>query len=181
MIFTAFGNLLEIVDFLAANADNVLDLNYSVFQVCTAKILCSNPLKNPSFNPQKSPCPFSNILCVMATKISIRALQDLICQIYRLDGTVTQITPLKQMQCLELLVHLDPQLFKQLHVPGLDIAVLPNNHYRLHKRLVVFDMDSTLIMQEVIDELAREYNVFHLIAPITEAAMYLYLIKERRA
>lgn len=39
------------------------------------------------------------------------------------------------------------------------------------RRLVVFDMDSTLIKQEVIDELAREYNVYNQIAPITESAM----------
>ncbi|GAM87171.1 hypothetical protein ANO11243_051920 [Dothideomycetidae sp. 11243] len=39
------------------------------------------------------------------------------------------------------------------------------------KRLAVFDMDSTLIQQEVIDELAREVGVYSAVAAITEAAM----------
>jgi len=37
---------------------------------------------------------------------------------------------------------------------GVDIAIQRNDVFRRHKRLVVFDMDSTLIKQEVIDEIA---------------------------
>lgn len=39
------------------------------------------------------------------------------------------------------------------------------------RRLVVFDMDSTLIQQEVIDELAKMAGVEHEVKTITEAAM----------
>jgi phosphoserine phosphatase len=53
-----------------------------------------------------------------------------------------------------------------------DLCLLPFNAYRKHKRLVVFDMDSTLIRQECIDELAREHGVYDGIAPITESAMW---------
>jgi phosphoserine phosphatase len=51
-------------------------------------------------------------------------------------------------------------------------AVLqPDNVYRRHKRLAVFDMDSTLIQQEVIDEIARKLGVESEVSAITERAM----------
>lgn len=43
--------------------------------------------------------------------------------------------------------------------------------FQRHKRLAVFDMDSTLIQQEVIDEIARELGVEKEISAITAAAM----------
>lgn len=52
-----------------------------------------------------------------------------------------------------------------------DIAVQEDNIYRRNRRLVVFDMDSTLIETEVIDELAREAGVGDQVAEITEKAM----------
>ena len=52
-----------------------------------------------------------------------------------------------------------------------DIAVQEDNIYRRNRRLVVFDMDSTLIETEVIDELAREAGVGEQVAAITERAM----------
>ena len=39
---------------------------------------------------------------------------------------------------------------------NIDVAVQEDNAYRRNRRLVCFDMDSTLIEQEVIDELAIE-------------------------
>jgi len=53
----------------------------------------------------------------------------------------------------------------------LDIAIQEDNIYRRSRRLVCFDMDSTLIQAEVIDELAREAGVGAEVAAITEAAM----------
>tara|TARA_R110001599_G_scaffold326715_1_gene539359 strand:- start:14 stop:673 length:660 start_codon:yes stop_codon:yes gene_type:complete len=43
--------------------------------------------------------------------------------------------------------------------------------YRRNRRLVVFDMDSTLIEAEVIDELAKEAGVGEEVSAITEQAM----------
>ena len=40
-----------------------------------------------------------------------------------------------------------------------DIAFQVDNIYRRNRRLVAFDMDSTLIQAEVIDELAAEAGV----------------------
>src|SRR5205085_6259692 len=52
-----------------------------------------------------------------------------------------------------------------------DIAWQRDGVYRRMRRLVAFDMDSTLIQHEVIDELAREAGVYEHVAAVTEAAM----------
>jgi len=52
-----------------------------------------------------------------------------------------------------------------------DLAFQEDNLYRRNRRLIVFDMDSTLIQCEVIDELARRAGVGDQVAAITEAAM----------
>ncbi|MDB9693378.1 phosphoserine phosphatase SerB [Acinetobacter nosocomialis] len=54
---------------------------------------------------------------------------------------------------------------------NIDVAVQEDNAYRRNRRLVCFDMDSTLIEQEVIDELALEAGVGAQVAEITERAM----------
>lgn len=54
---------------------------------------------------------------------------------------------------------------------NIDIAYQEDNIYRRNRQLVVFDMDSTLIDAEVIDELAIEAGVGDQVAAITEAAM----------
>lgn len=52
-----------------------------------------------------------------------------------------------------------------------DVAFLKDNIFRRNKRLIVFDMDSTLIQTEVIDELAILANAGQLVKEITEKAM----------
>ncbi len=54
---------------------------------------------------------------------------------------------------------------------GIDISFHVDDIYRRNRRLVVFDMDSTLIQAEVIDELAKEAGVGAEVAAITAAAM----------
>lgn len=54
---------------------------------------------------------------------------------------------------------------------GVDISFQEDNIYRRNRRLVVFDMDSTLIQQEVIDEIAREAGVYEEVSAVTELAM----------
>ncbi len=62
-----------------------------------------------------------------------------------------------------------------LHIAGemnVDIAFQEDSIFRRNRRLVVFDMDSTLIEAEVIDELAHEAGgVGEQVAEITERAM----------
>jgi phosphoserine phosphatase len=52
-----------------------------------------------------------------------------------------------------------------------DIAIQKDDAYRRNRRLVCFDMDSTLIEAEVIDELAKHAGVGGQVAAITERAM----------
>ena len=53
----------------------------------------------------------------------------------------------------------------------LDIAFQEDNIFRRNRRLVCFDMDSTLIQTEVIDELAELAGVGEQVKAITESAM----------
>lgn len=52
-----------------------------------------------------------------------------------------------------------------------DLAFQQDNMYRRNRRLVAFDMDSTLIEAEVIDELAKVAGVGDQVSDITERAM----------
>ncbi len=54
---------------------------------------------------------------------------------------------------------------------NVDIAFQEDSMYRRNRRMVVFDMDSTLIEAEVIDELAKEAGVGEEVSAITEQAM----------
>ncbi len=70
----------------------------------------------------------------------------------------------------------DPDRLKRdlLGVAGhssFDVALQREGLFRRSKRLVVMDMDSTLIRIEVIDELARVAGVYDKVAAITERAM----------
>ena len=53
----------------------------------------------------------------------------------------------------------------------IDVAFLKDNVFRRNKRLIVFDMDSTLIQTEVIDELADLCGVGEEVRKITHRAM----------
>lgn len=54
---------------------------------------------------------------------------------------------------------------------NIDVAFQRDTVYRRNRRLVCFDMDSTLIEAEVIDELAKAAGVGEYVSEITEAAM----------
>jgi len=54
---------------------------------------------------------------------------------------------------------------------NVDLALQVEDLSRRNKRLVVFDMDSTLIRVEVIDELARLHGVYDEVATVTATAM----------
>jgi len=54
---------------------------------------------------------------------------------------------------------------------GCDMAVMREGLARRSKRLIVMDMDSTLIQEEVIDEIARSHGVYKAVAAVTQSAM----------
>lgn len=68
----------------------------------------------------------------------------------------------------------DGQLMQTLQAQyNVEFILQPGPLYAAHRQpgLAVFDMDSTLIQQEVIDELARAVGLYDQVADITEAAM----------
>jgi phosphoserine phosphatase len=81
--------------------------------------------------------------------------------------------------CIELTVRgqpLDLDAMKQRFLEisqqlDIDIAFQEDSVWRRNRRLVAFDMDSTLIQQEVIDELAKRAGVGEEVSAVTEAAM----------
>jgi phosphoserine phosphatase len=52
-----------------------------------------------------------------------------------------------------------------------DLALQKMEAYRKNKRLIFFDMDSTLVDMEIIDEMAHRAGVYQEVARITEKAM----------
>ena len=68
-------------------------------------------------------------------------------------------------------VELTEKFMQISHDLDVDIAFQEDNIYRRNRRLVCFDMDSTLIQTEVIDELAELAGVGKEVKAITEAAM----------
>lgn len=63
------------------------------------------------------------------------------------------------------------QFLRLANEMDVDIAFQQDNAFRRNRRVVVFDMDSTLIDAEVIDELAKKAGVGAEVSEITEQAM----------
>ena len=84
-----------------------------------------------------------------------------------------------QRGCIELRVHGEPEDLERMRTEfmkasaglGVDIGFQEDSLYRRSRRLVAFDMDSTLIQIELIDELARLSGVGEEVSRITRAAM----------
>ncbi|MDP4189611.1 MAG: phosphoserine phosphatase SerB, partial [Bacteroidota bacterium] len=95
----------------------------------------------------------------------------------KLDDEETQDT--KAKACVEFSVRgtpIDKEEMKSRFLEisrtlGVDIAFQEDNIFRRNRRLVCFDMDSTLIQTEVIDELAEKAGVGQKVREITESAM----------
>lgn len=100
--------------------------------------------------------------------------------ISRLSGRVSRNhTDEKSKACVEFSARGTPADVAELRADftelsarfDIDIAFQADNMYRRTRRLVCFDMDSTLIEAEVIDELAKAAGVGQQVANITERAM----------
>jgi len=101
-------------------------------------------------------------------------------QIDRLSGRMPLDTPAdKGKGCIEFTVGGEPADPKAMQAEFLavaqdlnvDIAFQQDSLFRRNRRLAVFDMDSTLIEAEVIDELAKAAGVGEQVSEITERAM----------
>jgi phosphoserine phosphatase len=122
------------------------------------------------------------VVTIMGGEVNAKALARVSRILADHQVNIERITKLTQgqLRCVEFLITTPPDLDvkaltrKLLHAAtslGVDIAVQKESLYRRAKRLVVMDMDSTLIQIEVIDELARLAGVGAAVAEITERAM----------
>jgi len=100
--------------------------------------------------------------------------------IQRLSGRASIAHPMEKTRaCIQFSVRGTPQDNEKLHASLLqlsseleiDCSFQRDNMYRRMRRLICFDMDSTLIQAEVIDELARKHGVYDQVAAITASAM----------
>ncbi|HEX6592220.1 MAG TPA: phosphoserine phosphatase SerB [Moraxellaceae bacterium] len=99
----------------------------------------------------------------------------------RLSGRVPlgNETEAARKACVEFSVRGEPrdiqgmraEFLRLANEQNVDIAFQKDNAYRRNRRVVCFDMDSTLIEHEVIDELAKAAGVGDQVAAITERAM----------
>ena len=91
------------------------------------------------------------------------------------DGAAQKLT----RACVEMSVRgtpkdkslLQSEFMRLSREQGYDISFQEDNLYRRNRRLICFDMDSTLIQTEVIDELAMRAGVGNQVKAITESAM----------
>ncbi len=82
--------------------------------------------------------------------------------------------------CVELTINvnevinlsrLKAKVLAKSHELNIDLALQKMEAYRKNKRLVFFDMDSTLVDMEIIDEMSQSAGVFKEVSRITEKAM----------
>ena len=133
-----------------------------------------------------------HIITLLARKITAEQLAAVTATVADNDLNIDSITRLSgrvhlegeslnedNRACIEISVRGEPRDASAMRAAflgianeqNMDIAFQRDNAYRRNRRLVVFDMDSTLIRSEVIDELAVEAGVGDQVAEITERAM----------
>jgi phosphoserine phosphatase len=130
------------------------------------------------------------ILTVIGRSLSARQIQAAsevisnhglnIDAIKRLTGRMSVMHPERNVRaCVEFSVRgnlenraeMQRSLMHLSSQTGMDFSFQKDDMYRRMRRLICFDMDSTLIQTECIDELARRHGVGDQVAAITERAM----------
>ncbi|NOK39710.1 phosphoserine phosphatase SerB [Corallococcus exercitus] len=138
----------------------------------------------PPAAPSMGPEPLRYVVTATGKALGVRDVHALTRELAAGNARVERITRLSEtpLAAVELHVTLppdaDPTALKRallalsMASPTFDVALQRESLYRRGKRMVVMDMDSTLIRMEVIDELARAYGVHAQVAAITERAMH---------
>jgi phosphoserine phosphatase len=110
-----------------------------------------------------------------------RALSELSNILAEENANIEMISNLTRhcASCVELTINvnevmnlgrLKAKVLAKSHELNIDLALQKMEAYRKNKRLVFFDMDSTLVDMEIIDEMAQRAGVFKEVARITEKA-----------
>jgi phosphoserine phosphatase len=126
----------------------------------------------------------THVAVILGRPLTARAFTDVARRIAALGANIDAIRRIADYPVTGLEVHLsvpgdteqaDAELRSALAVVasrgGLDIAVERGGLARRAKRLIVFDVDSTLVQGEVIEMLAAHVGVEPKVREITEAAM----------
>ena len=111
-----------------------------------------------------------------------RALAELSRILGEENANIEMITNLTRhcASCVELTINvngvqnlsrLKERVIASSHQLNIDLALQKMEAYRKNKRLVFFDMDSTLVDMEMINEMAQRAGVFKEVSRITEKAM----------
>jgi phosphoserine phosphatase len=125
---------------------------------------------------------FTYAITCVGEEISAGVLAKISTTLAASEVNIERIGKLSQgkLNCVEMIVYassaVDTSKLRRelLHISTdypVDIALQKENIFRKAKRLVIMDLDSTLIEVEIIDELARLAGVGEEVARITKAAM----------
>ncbi len=120
--------------------------------------------------------------CISTTNLSPDFMMDISSVLAKNNINIIRIDNVHptNFKCLEVVTTLPPEVnLEQVKNDLLatsvnhqvDVAFLKDNVFRRSKRLIVFDMDSTLIQTEVIDEMAEACGKGKEVSEITERAM----------
>ncbi len=110
-----------------------------------------------------------------------RALAEISSVLAEENANIEMISNLTRhcASCVELTINvnqvknlsqLKARVLAKSHELNIDLALQKMEAYRKNKRLVFFDMDSTLVDMEIIDEMAERAGVFKEVSRITEKA-----------
>jgi len=122
------------------------------------------------------------VTCVSPTKVTASFVADLaqVLAMYKINiERIDKVSP-REFSSMEISTSipktletkaLKEHLMQVSTKHKIDVAFLKDNVFRRNKRLIVFDMDSTLIQTEVIDELAELAGAGDEVRAITHRAM----------
>lgn len=141
----------------------------------TFQVLNDGELKTPS--PRKN-----YVITCLGEEVNAKVLARLSRLLFDEKINIEKIGKLTRdkLNCIEMIINTEKTIDtremtkKLLHLNaefGVDIAVQKESLFRRAKRLIVMDMDSTLVQMEGIDEMAKEAGVGTKVAQITERAM----------
>ncbi|MCE9672399.1 phosphoserine phosphatase SerB [Myxococcus stipitatus] len=132
----------------------------------------------------QAPAPARYVVTAVSRALGVRELHALAEHLARHGANIDRIVRLTHTHLGSLEIHVtlspdvEPEALKRsllalaMRDNTFDVALQREGLFRRSKRMVVMDMDSTLIRIEVIDELARAHGVGEQVARITERAMH---------
>ncbi|MCP3058509.1 phosphoserine phosphatase SerB [Myxococcus sp. K38C18041901] len=130
-----------------------------------------------------APVPARYVVTAVGRALGAGQLHSLTSHLAQAGANVERIVRLSEPHLGSMELHvtlpptLEPQVLKRsllalsMRDATFDVALQKESLFRRGKRMVVMDMDSTLIRIEVIDELARAHGVGEQVSRITERAM----------